>query len=71
MQRIVLSAFLSAGLVDSGLVDELIFNITPVLERKGHNLVIDQHAYRYQDVEFVDSKPLGIGITQLRYARAR
>lgn len=60
------NAFLSAG-----LVDELIFNITPVLEGKGHNLVIDPHAYRYQDVQLVDAKPLGSGITQLRYARAR
>ncbi|WP_261304314.1 dihydrofolate reductase family protein [Paenibacillus andongensis] len=60
------NAFLSLG-----LVDELIFNVAPVLEGKGLNLLIDQHDYRYKHVELLDSKSLGSGVIQLHYAVAR
>jgi dihydrofolate reductase len=55
----------------SGLVDELTFNIAPVLEGKGHNLLIDKDSYRYKHVQLLDSKPLGSGVIQLRYAVGR
>lgn len=51
-----------------GLADEVIFNIAPVLEGKGLNLLLDQHEYQYRDVRLLDCKPLGGGIIQLRYA---
>ncbi|MBD3917410.1 dihydrofolate reductase family protein [Paenibacillus sp. PR3] len=51
-----------------GLVDEVIFNVAPVLEGKGLNLLIDQENYRYQPVQLLDCRPLGSGIVQLRYA---
>lgn len=51
-----------------GLVDEVIFNIAPVLEGKGLNLVIDQGNYAVREVRLLDCKPLGGGVVQLRYA---
>ncbi len=51
-----------------GLVDEVIFNVAPVMEGKGLNLLIDQENYRYRHVEWLDCKPLGGGVVQLRYA---
>lgn len=51
-----------------GLVDEVIFNVAPVLEGKGLNLLIDKDHYRYKQVELLDCKPLGGGVVQLRYA---
>lgn len=51
-----------------GLVDELIFNIAPVLEGKGLNLLLDQEKYKYKDIQLLDFKPLGGGVIQLRYA---
>jgi len=54
-----------------GLVDELVFNIAPVLEGKGHQLLIDQAAYRHQDIALVASRPLGGGVIQLHYRLAR
>lgn len=54
-----------------GLVDELIFNVAPVLEGKGLNLVIDQANYRYTEINLIDCKPLGGGVVQLRYAIER
>lgn len=54
-----------------GLVDEVVFNMAPVLEGKGLNLLIDQHSYRYQHVQLLDCKPLGCGVIQLRYAIER
>ncbi|MBB6634241.1 dihydrofolate reductase family protein [Cohnella thailandensis] len=50
-----------------GLVDELIFNVAPVVEGKGLNLLIDKDNYRYKKVKLLDCKPLGGGIVQLRY----
>lgn len=50
-----------------GLVNELIFNVTPVLEGKGFNLLLDQSRYRYQDVQLLHSRSLGSGIVQLHY----
>ncbi|WP_276356927.1 dihydrofolate reductase family protein [Cohnella caldifontis] len=59
------NAFLGAG-----LADELIFNVAPVLEGKGLNLLADTERYRFEAVELVDCKPLGGGVVQLRYAVA-
>ncbi|WP_223066293.1 dihydrofolate reductase family protein [Paenibacillus caui] len=56
------NAFLSRG-----LVDEVIFNVAPVLEGKGLNLVIDQDHYQFKDVHLLDSKLLGGGVVQLHY----
>ncbi|MFB9326650.1 dihydrofolate reductase family protein [Paenibacillus aurantiacus] len=53
------------------LVDELIFNVAPVLEGKGLNVLIDTNDYRYKPVELLDCKPLGGGVVQLHYAIAR
>jgi dihydrofolate reductase len=50
------------------LVDEVIFNVAPVLEGKGLNLVLDTEHYRYKQVQLLDSKLLGGGVVQLRYA---
>lgn len=49
------------------LVDELIFNVAPVLEGKGLNLVIDKNEYRATQVQLLDCKPLGGGVVQLHY----
>ncbi|RRJ62795.1 dihydrofolate reductase [Paenibacillus oralis] len=68
------TAFISGGadihnaFLGQGLVDEVIFNVAPVLEGKGLNLVIDKDQYRYKQVELLDCKPLGGGVVQLRYA---
>lgn len=51
-----------------GLVDELIFNVAPVLEGKGLNLLLDKDHYRYKDVQLLDFKSLGGGVIQLHYA---
>ncbi|AET58164.1 dihydrofolate reductase-like protein [Paenibacillus terrae HPL-003] len=51
-----------------GLVDEVIFNVAPVLEGKGLHLLIDQDNYRYKHVQLLNCQPLGGGIVQLRYA---
>ncbi|WP_239616342.1 dihydrofolate reductase family protein [Cohnella mopanensis] len=53
------------------LVDEVIFNVAPVLEGKGLNLLIDKENYRYKHVTLLDCKPLGGGVVQLRYAIER
>jgi len=50
-----------------GLVDEVIFNMAPVLEGKGLNLLIDKNNYRYKNVQLLDCKLLGSGVVQLRY----
>jgi len=60
------NAFLGAG-----LVDELMFDIVPVLEGKGLNLVSDQSAYRYQDLALASTRSLGAGITQLHFTVRR
>ncbi|OXM87125.1 dihydrofolate reductase family protein [Paenibacillus rigui] len=51
-----------------GLVDELLFNMAPVLEGKGLHLVTDQAQYRVQNVQLLHCKPLGGGVVQLHYA---
>jgi dihydrofolate reductase len=53
-----------------GLVDEVIFDIAPVFEGKGLNLLLDQDRYLYKHVELLDCKPLGSGVVQLRYSLA-
>ncbi|WP_025690948.1 dihydrofolate reductase family protein [Paenibacillus zanthoxyli] len=60
------NAFLSKG-----LVDEVIFNVVPVMEGKGLNLLIDKDNYQYKHVQLLDCKPLGSGVVQLRYAMDR
>jgi dihydrofolate reductase len=50
-----------------GLVDEVVFNVAPVLEGKGLNLLIDTEHYRFKQVQLLDCKPLGGGVVQLRY----
>ncbi|QHW29390.1 dihydrofolate reductase [Paenibacillus rhizovicinus] len=51
-----------------GLVNEVIFNVAPVLEGKGLNLLIDKNNYQYKHVRLLDCKPLGGDVIQLRYA---
>lgn len=53
------------------LVDEVIFNVAPVMEGKGLNLLIDKDNYLYKHVELLNCQPLGGGIVQLRYAIQR
>jgi dihydrofolate reductase len=57
--------------LSEGLVDEVIFNVAPVLEGKGLNLLIDKDNYVYKHVQLLDCKPLGGGVIQLRYAIER
>jgi dihydrofolate reductase len=61
-------ADLHNAFLGQGLVDELIFNVAPVLEGKGFNLLLDQDHYQYQDVQLLDFKSLGGGVVQLHYA---
>ncbi|WP_028552459.1 dihydrofolate reductase family protein [Paenibacillus sp. UNC451MF] len=67
-------AFISGGadlhnaFLGQGLVDELIFNVAPVLEGKGLNLLIDTEKYQYKEVELLNFKSLGSGVVQLHYA---
>lgn len=51
-----------------GLVDELIFNVAPVLEGKGFNLLLDKDHYQYKNVQLLNFKSLGGGVIQLHYA---
>ncbi|MNV28336.1 Dihydrofolate reductase [compost metagenome] len=51
-----------------GLADEVIFNVAPVLEGRGLNLLIDKDNYQYMHVQLLECKPLGGGVVQLRYA---
>lgn len=64
-------ADLHNSFLEHGLVDELIFNVAPVLEGRGLHLVSDREQYRFQDVQLLDSKSLGNGVVQLHYAIAR
>ncbi len=64
-------ADLHNSFLGQGLVDELVFNVAPVLEGKGLNLVIDQQNYRSKQVQLLDCKPLGGGVVQLHYAIER
>ena len=64
-------ADLHNAFLGQGLVDEVVFNIAPVLEGKGLNLLLDADHYRYQDVQLLDFKSLGNGVVQLRYALKR
>jgi len=58
------NAFLAAG-----LVDELVFNIAPVLEPTGLKIVLPAGAY--QDATLIGVRELGGGVVQLRYGLAR
>ncbi|HZR38884.1 MAG TPA: dihydrofolate reductase [Ktedonobacteraceae bacterium] len=64
-------AYLHNAFLGQGLVDELIFNVAPVLEGKGLNLLLDQDHYQYKDVRLLDFKSLGGGVVQLHYAVSR
>ncbi|WP_322786716.1 dihydrofolate reductase family protein [Paenibacillus alginolyticus] len=61
-------ADLHNAFLGQGLVDELIFNVAPVLEGKGLNLLIDTEKYQYKEVELLNFKSLGSGVVQLHYA---
>jgi dihydrofolate reductase len=61
-------ADLHNAFLGQSLVDEMIFNIAPVLEGKGLNLLLDTDNYQYKDVQLLDFKSLGGGVIQLRYA---
>lgn len=61
-------ADLHNAFLGQGLVDELIFNVAPVLEGKGFNLLLDTEHYAYKDVQLLDFKSLGGGVIQLHYA---
>jgi dihydrofolate reductase len=61
-------ADLHNAFLGQGLVDELIFNVAPVLEGKGLHLMIDTDNYTFKDVQLLDTKPLGGGVVQLHYA---
>jgi dihydrofolate reductase len=54
-----------------GLVDKVIFNVAPVLEGKGLNLLLDTDHYQYKDAQLLDFKSLGGGVVQLHYAVGR
>jgi dihydrofolate reductase len=68
------TALLGAGadlhntFLGQGLVDEVIFDVAPVLEGKGLNLLLDQAHYQYKDVQLLNFKSLGGGVVQLHYA---
>jgi dihydrofolate reductase len=68
------TALLSGGadlhnaFLEHRLVDELIFNVAPVLEGKGLNLLIDKDNYQIKDVQLLNFKSLGSGVVQLHYA---
>jgi dihydrofolate reductase len=61
-------ADLHNAFLGQGLVDEVIFDVAPVLEGKGLNLLLDTDHYQYQDVQLLDFKSLGGGVVQLHYA---
>jgi dihydrofolate reductase len=61
-------ADLHNAFLGQGLVDKLVFNVAPVLEGKGHNLLLDKGHYQYQDVQLLDFKSLGGGVVQLHFA---
>ena len=62
-------ATLHNAFLAQGLVDELVFNIAPVLEDRGLNVLLpDGH---YEEVQLLDCKTIGGGIVHLRYAVSR
>jgi dihydrofolate reductase len=61
-------ADLHNAFLGQGLVDELIFNVAPVLEGKGLNLLIDTEKYQYKEVKLLNFKSLGSDVVQLHYA---
>ncbi|MED1097346.1 MULTISPECIES: dihydrofolate reductase family protein [Bacillus] len=61
-------ADLHNAFLEQGLVDEVIFNVAPVLEGKGLNLLLDTANYQYKDVQLLDFKSLGGGVVQLHYS---
>lgn len=72
-----LTALISGGadihnsFLSQNLVDEVIFNVAPVMEGRGLHLSIDQDQYRVKHVQLLDCKPLGGGVVQLRYGMDR
>ncbi|MGG3574048.1 dihydrofolate reductase [Bacillus gobiensis] len=61
-------ADLHNAFLEQGLVDEVIFNVAPVLEGKGLNLLLDTANYQYKDVQLLDFKSLGGGVVQMHYS---
>jgi dihydrofolate reductase len=64
-------ADLHNAFLGQGLVDELMFNIAPVLEGKGLNLLLNKDHYQYKDIQLLDFKSLGGGVVQLHFAVGR
>lgn len=60
-------ADLHNAFLGQGLVNELIFNVAPVLEGKGLNLLIDTEKYLYKEVKLLNFKSLGSGVVQMHY----
>jgi dihydrofolate reductase len=60
-------ADLHHAFLQQGLVDEMLFNVVPVLEGKGLNILLDTVNYQYKNVELLDFKSLGGGVVQLHY----
>ncbi|GGG85854.1 dihydrofolate reductase family protein [Paenibacillus radicis (ex Gao et al. 2016)] len=54
--------------LEAGLVDELILNISPLLEGKGVNLLLNQERPEHKEIKLLDFKSIGSDIIQLRYA---
>ncbi|MCU1384107.1 MAG: hypothetical protein JWL71_2804 [Acidobacteria bacterium] len=60
----LINAFLAEG-----LVDELVFNIVPVLESEGLRLVLPRD--HYEELELLEATDLGGGVGQRRYGLKR
>ncbi|HZG18325.1 MAG TPA: dihydrofolate reductase [Candidatus Bathyarchaeia archaeon] len=57
--------------LENGLVDELIFNVAPILEGKGLHLQLHPNDYMCRPIELLHCKSLGNGVVQLHYAIPR
>ena len=60
-------ASLHNAYLQQGLVDEIIFATTPVLEGKGYNILLNQEHYQYKDIQLLDVSSLGGGVVKLHY----
>jgi dihydrofolate reductase len=60
-------ADLHNSFLTENLVDEIIFNIAPVLEGKGLNLVINKTNYTCKPIELLHVESLGSGVVHLHY----
>ena len=51
--------------LNQGLVNEIIFNITPTLEDKGYKILLEKG--KYEHIELLSTRQLGGGIIQVCY----